>query len=94
MNNFTFTGQVYNLETKQTKAGKTFCTFNLVAEETYKNETRPIVIKMTAFNQASDAILSFGDGSHIKVSGKLDSREWQGKHYPDFRIIEVEDANS
>lgn len=89
MNNFNFAGQIYNLETRQTKAGKPFCTFNLVAEEVYKNESRPIVIKMTAFNQASDTIMSFGEGADVIVSGKLDSREYQGKHYPDFKIFEV-----
>ena len=37
-----------------------------------------------------DNILAAGPDALITVSGKLESREWQGKHYPDFRVLNVE----
>jgi len=91
MNQFTYSGRIYDLEQKTTKAGKPFCTFNLVqTEKAYKsNEERFIVLKMSAFGENAVTILSVGPEALVNVSGKIDSREWQGKHYPDFRIINV-----
>lgn len=90
MNQFNFAGVISGLEVKTSKAGKNFCTFNLVAQEQgYKNETKEITVKMTAFGKASEEIIGSGEGAFVKVSGKLDSREWQGKHYVDLKALNV-----
>ena len=91
MNSFTFQGQIKQIEAKTTKGGKQFCTFTLVAHEAgYQGATKEITLKMSAFGQSSDNILAAGPDALITVSGKLESREWQGKHYPDFRVLNVE----
>lgn len=84
-NTFTFQGTITNLETKITKAGKPFSTFNLVAQD----EGRTINIRASAFGFSHDRIEQQGEGALVMIMGKLDSREYQGKHYMDLKINEV-----
>lgn len=92
-NQFTFQGQVSNLEIKTTKGGKEFAVFSLVAqEEGYQGAVKNIVVRMTAFGQTGGFIISAGEGAMITVKGKLESREYNGKHYVDLKAMEVQEV--
>jgi single-stranded DNA-binding protein len=88
MNQFTFKGQIIGIETKTTQAGKTFATFTVAAPDSY-NPQKVLNVKMTAFGKASEEVLALGEFATCTVTGKLDSREWQGKHYIDLKAMSV-----
>ena len=89
-NQFTFTGTLTGLEVKTSKAGKQFATFTLATqEEGYQGAKKDLFVKMTAFGKTAESVIKTGEGSTIAVSGKIDSREWQGKHYIDLKAITV-----
>jgi len=89
-NNFTFQGTITNLESKTTKTGKPFSTFTLLASD----EGRQININASAFGFSHDRIEQQGEGALVIIMGKLDSNEYQGKHYMNLRINEVHGVQS
>jgi hypothetical protein len=88
MNQFQFTGQITSLEVKTTQAGKQFAVFNVSAEDSY-NPQKILQVKMTAFGKASEQVIGLGEFAQVTVSGKIDSREYQGKHYLDLKAMNV-----
>lgn len=88
MNEFKFAGTISGLEVKTTKAGKEFATFTVLASDDY-NPERQLNVRMTAFGKAAETVIGLGDFAQVIASGKIDSREWQGKHYLDLKAIEV-----
>ncbi|NCX93105.1 MAG: DUF3127 domain-containing protein [Gammaproteobacteria bacterium] len=88
MNEFKFQGQITALEIKTTQAGKNFAVFSVSAEDSY-NPQKILQVKMTAFGKASDQVIGLGEFANVSVSGKIDSREYQGKHYLDLKALNV-----
>lgn len=93
MNEFKFAGTVSGLEVKTTKAGKQFATFTVLASDDY-NPERQLQVRMTAFGKAAETVIGLGDFAQVIASGKIDSREWQGKHYLDLKALNVESAGA
>lgn len=88
MNTFSFAGQITALEVKTTQAGKQFAVFSVSAEDSY-NPQKILQVKITAFGKASEQVIGLGEFAHVSVSGKIDSREYQGKHYLDLKALNV-----
>jgi hypothetical protein len=89
MNEFKFSGTISALEVKQTKAGKQFATFTMLAPDSYDAE-RQLQVRMTAFGKAAETVIGLGEFAEVIASGKIDSREWQGKHYLDLKALNIE----
>lgn len=89
-NQFVFQGTVSALEVKTTQKGKQFATFTLQSqEEGYQGAVKHIFVKMTGFGEAGSRVIQAGEGAELMVKGKIESREWQGKHYVDLKAMEV-----
>lgn len=89
MNEFKFAGTISGLEVKTTKAGKQFATFTVLANDSY-DPNRQLQVRMTAFGKAAETAIGLGNFAQVVASGKIDSREWQGKHYLDLKALEVQ----
>ena len=91
MNEYKMTGTINALELKPTKNGGEFAIFNLICTEPgYKGEVKTITAKMTAFSKTAEAVKMAGENATVTITGKIESREWQGRHYVDLRAMTVE----
>ena len=93
-NQFNFQGVLTQDETKQTQKGKSFHTFTIERTEDGYAGPKAVIIKVTAFGPASDQVRGIPQGAEVVVTGKIESREWQGKHYVDLKAISVAEADS
>jgi hypothetical protein len=89
MNEFRFAGTITGIETKTTKTGKSFSNFTLLQRDSY-DPNRILHVRVTAFGQAHEEVAALGEQANAVVTGKIDSREWQGKHYLDLKAMRVE----
>jgi len=88
MSTFSMQGTVTAVETLTSKAGKPFTKFKLT-------DTEGSQFELSLFGSSMSFAKIASVGKSIEVKGMLGSREWQGKHYPNFQVqwVEAVEAN-
>lgn len=89
MSTFSMTGTVTAVENLTSKQGKPFTKFKLT-------DTEGSQFELSLFGSSMSFAKVTVVGKNIEVKGMLGSREWQGRHYPDFRVqwVEAVEVNS
>ncbi len=78
MSTFEINGTVSSATPATSKAGKNYLTFRLTDDQS--------IFDLSLFGQSMSFASKLKVGSKVAVKGMLTSREYQGKHYPNFQV--------
>lgn len=89
MNTASLAGILDRVEWKTTRAGKDFATFTVQVTEVFAGEQKTHFIPVTAFGKSSQSLEHIQPGAIISVACRVQSREYNGKHYLDLTADSV-----
>jgi len=87
MNSFILSGTLDNFQINESKAGKAWGEL-ILRRVLSKGDDQFIPLKV--FGERAEKFNDVPLGSKVVMSGRITGREWNGKHYADFIIDEID----
>lgn len=93
-NSFTFQGSLIGAEHQTSKSDKPYIRFTLQSLGSSDGKTKPAIMNFAAFGYSYDRLVKILPNAQVIVIGKIGSREYNGKHYPDFMVNELHEVTN